>query len=206
MRRTAKAGSGKETEIRRRAKTSAPRRAGWVALTGTPGTGKTSSARRLPETLPAVEVSDIALRLEAGRRRGRGSVEVDLVGLRRKFRSFTRSTPDGVVIGHLAHLLPVSYVIVLRCNPLVLLRRLRRSRRTPKEQVANSLAETLDIVLVEALATGVPVREVDTTRLSPAQVARVVARIARRRPAARFGRVNWLADRHVTAELLRGAL
>lgn len=126
--------------------------------------------------------------------------------LRRAFRSWVRFAPEGVVVGHLAHFLPVSYVIVLRCNPLALARRLRKMRRTSADRTANVLSETLDIVLVEALAAGVPVREVDTTGRSMADVARTVEEIVRRRPAARYGRVNWLADRRVTEELLRGRL
>lgn len=69
----------------------------------------------------------------------------------------------------------------------------------------NVLSETLDIVLVEALRTGVPVREVDTTGRSPAAVAHLVAQVVRRRPPSRYGQVNWLADRRVTEELLRDA-
>ncbi len=110
------------------------------------------------------------------------------------------------MVGHLAHFLPVSYIVVLRCNPVELARRLRGARRTPGDRTANVLSEALDIVLVEALAAGVPVREVDTTDRSVAEVARIVEGLVRRRPAARYGQVSWLADHRVTEELLRGAL
>jgi adenylate kinase len=182
----------------------ARRSKGWVALTGTPGTGKSSVAKRLPPDLPAVEVQELALQLGAGRRWGRRSVEVDLAALRRAFRRFARTTPTGVVVGHLAHFLPVRYVIVLRCHPRELDRRLRKARRSARDRGANVLSEALDIVLVEALASGAPVREVDTTRRSITGVARIVAGLVRRRPAASYGRVRWLADRRLTEELLRG--
>jgi len=177
-----------------------------VAVTGTPGTGKTRVTKLLRTTTPVVEVSALALQLGAGRRTGRRSVEVELPALRRAFRSYQRSHPKGVVVGHLAHLLPVAYVIVLRCHPQELARRLRRSRRSSPHRAANLLSEALDIVLVEALAVGVPVREVDTTGRSPAAIARIVEGLVARRPPATFGRVNWLADRRVTEELLRGGL
>ncbi len=179
---------------------------GWVALTGTPGTGKSTVAQRLSADLHATELQDLALRLGAGRRQNRRSVEVDLSSLRRKFRSYARTVPTGVVVGHLAGLLPVRYIIVLRCHPRELGRRLRRVGRSAPDRAANVLAEALDIVLVEALGAGVPVREVDTTHRSPAAVARMVEGLVRRRPASRYGQVNWLADRRVTEELLRGAL
>jgi adenylate kinase len=163
-------------------------------------------AKHLQSSLPAVEVSELALQLGAGRRRGHGSVEVDLAALRRAFRRFTRTTPTGIVVGHLAHFLPVRYIIVLRCHPRELARRLRRVGRSRKDLTANAFAEALDIVLVEALATGVPVREVDTTHRSVVAVARVVESLVRRRPRASYGRVRWLADRRLTEELLRGTL
>jgi adenylate kinase len=175
-------------------------------LTGTPGTGKSSVAKRLPAHLHATELRELALRLGVGWRRGRHTVEVDLPGLRRVFRSHARTLPAGVLVGHLAHLLPVQYIVVLRCHPRELARRLGRAGRSPRDRDANVLAEALDVVLVEALATGVPVREVDTTGRSPTAVARLVTDLVRRGPVARYGRVNWLADRWVTEELLRGRL
>ena len=126
--------------------------------------------------------------------------------LRRAFRSYVRSHPGGIVVGHLAHLLPVSYIIVLRCHPSELARRLRRTRRTAKDRAANMLSETLDLVLIEALGTGIPVREVDTTHRTPGAVAKIVTGLAKRRPKAKYGQVDWLADRRVTEELLRRRL
>jgi adenylate kinase len=178
----------------------------WIALTGTPGTGKSSVARLLPVGSHAVELAALAVKLGAARRLKAKSMEVDLPAFRRAFRVFARSNPKGVVVGHLAHFLPVSYVIVLRCWPVELADRLRKAHRRAAGRNANVLAEALDVVLVEALGSGVPVYEVDTTRLSISDVARRVASIIRRRPPARYGRVNWLSDRRGTEQLLRDAL
>jgi adenylate kinase len=153
-----------------------------------------------------VEVRDLALQLGVARRIGRTEVEVDLPALRRAFRSYARSVSEGIVVGHLAHFLPVSYIVVLRCHPIELARRLKRSHRRPEDVSENILSETLDVVLVEALGAGVPVREVDTTGRSVSEVTRTVTRLVRRRPAARYGRTRWLADRRVTEELLREGL
>jgi adenylate kinase len=178
---------------------------GWIALTGTPGTGKSSTVRQLGGQTPVVELRTLALTLGAGRRRIDRGIDVDLPALRRAFRRYVRGHPTGIVVGHLAHFLPVSGVVVLRCHPAELARRLRRSRRSGRERNANVLSEALDIVLVEALAQGVPVHEIDTTGRTVASVARTVRRIVSRRGPARFGRVNWLADPRVTEELLRRA-
>jgi adenylate kinase len=133
-------------------------------------------------------------------------VEVDLPALRRAFRRFVRSEPKGIVVGHLAHYLPVSYIVVLRCHPFELARRLKRSHRSREDVSANVLSETLDVVLVEALTNDVPVGEVDTTGRSVSEVTRIVTGLVDRRPAARYGRTRWLADPHVTEELLREKL
>lgn len=182
----------------------ARRRFRRVALTGTPGTGKSTVARRLRD-VAVVEVGEAALRHAAGRRlpRGRG-VEVDLARLRRALSRRPEPTPT-VLVGHLAHLLPVDGAIVLRCHPLELARRLARARRgSASDRRENVGAEALDLVLTEARARRLPVWEVDTTARSPSAVARDVARLLDRRPRPRPARVDWLADRRVTDFLLRG--
>ena len=172
-----------------------------IALTGTPGTGKSTVASLLPRRWRVSEVRDLAVTLGAGDRRGH-LVVVDLPRLRRRL---ARSHPAGieVLVGHLARLLPVEGVSVLRCHPRALGRRLSRARRaSQKTRRANVIAEASDLVLLEALDRHIPVWEVDTTRRSPRAVAQVVVRLTRRWQPSRFGRVDWLADPWVTAHLL----
>ena len=171
-----------------------------AALTGTPGTGKSTTAAELAPGLRTVEVADLALSWGLARRSGR-SVTVDLEGLRDRFRR----TPPSVdlVVGHLAHLLPVRDVVVLRCHPEQLIERLARSGRgSVQGRRENYLAEALDIVLVEAVQPRRRVWEVDTTSRSPAMVARAVRRLLRVRPPSRYGQVDWLSDPKVTEHLL----
>lgn len=174
-----------------------------VALTGTPGTGKSSVARRLSREFGAVEVGDLARRIGTARgTRARRTVEVDL---RRTTAWLERHPASGrqVLVGHLAHLLPVDLAIVLRCHPLELGRRLRRARRgNPRTRADNVAAEATDVVLVEARARIRRVREVDTTGRTPDAVAREVVRILRGRASPRGPRVRWLEDPEVTAALL----
>ena len=177
-----------------------------VALTGTPGVGKSAVAALLSGRWRVVEVADLALRTGTGRRT-RGGVRVDLERLRTRLRrSPDAGGPIEVVVGHLAHLLPVRGAIVLRCHPLALERRLVRARRgRPADRAANVVSEALDLVLVEALGELLPVVEIDTTGLHVAEVAARVDRALRRGVRPRRGHVNWLADPAVTAHLLRGA-
>ena len=178
-------------------------RAGSVALTGTPGTGKTSVARHLARRWRVEEVAALA---SAGRPAPsrRGPTLVDLGRMRRREAHRPRAERPDLYVGHLAHLLPCRAAIVLRCHPVELDRRLRAARRgTDRERRENVAAEATDVVLIEALSLRRRVWEVDTTGRSAARVAREVAALLARRPGPRYGRVDWLADPRVTDYLLR---
>ncbi len=151
------------------------------------------------------EVADLARELGLARADGAG-VEVDLGRLRRALLRRPREDLPELLVGHLAHLLPVREAIVLRCHPRELARRLARARRGgPADREANVVSETVDLVLIEALERQVPVFEIDTTGRSVAAVAWEVEERLRRGGAPRQGTVDWLADRRVTEHLLDGA-
>lgn len=173
-----------------------------VALTGTPGTGKSSVARFLASELRSIEVGALALRCGAARRTARG-FEVDLDRLRSVLRRPRAWSGVDLVVGHLAHRLPVREVIVLRCHPEELAQRLRRAHHgTARDRRENYAAEALDVILFEAIRPNRRVWEVDSTGRSLAEVARSVERRLRRRGRSSYGRIDWLADPRVTAHLL----
>lgn len=173
-----------------------------VALTGTPGVGKTAVASSLARRWAVAEVAEIARRLGATRP-APGGVEVDVRRLRRALRSRAAWGGVEVVVGHLAHLLPVRRAIVLRCHPGELSRRLRRAHRgTAADRRANVVAEAIDLVLTEAVRRRLNVYEVDTTGRTVGSVVLEVDRRLRRTGPPRRGTVDWLADRSVTAHLL----
>jgi adenylate kinase len=129
-------------------------------------------------------------------------VSVDLDGMAERFPRAGRS--DRLLVGHLAHLLPVRDVLLLRCHPLELDRRLRAARRgTARSRYENVASEAIDLILVEARARRRRVWEVDTTARSPASVARELLRHLSGRSAPSSGRVRWLTDPRVTDYLLR---
>ena len=173
-----------------------------LSITGTPGTGKSSVAGALPARYACLEVGELALRVGAGRGSGR-EIVVGLPAHARAIRTRRPGTLPPVLVGHLAHLLPIRDVVVLRCHPLELAVRLGRDRRgTAAERQENVVAEATDLVLVEALARRRRVWEVDTTGRTVADTAREVAGLIARRPEPRHGRIDWLSDPRVTAHLL----
>lgn len=181
------------------------RPAGPVALSGTPGTGKSLVSSYLPRDWTAVEVA--ALARPGDRRAPPGApVPVDLATVRAAESRRRPADRPNVYVGHLAHFLPCRDVVVLRCHPLELAHRLARSGRgTATDRRENVAAEATDVVLVEALSLRRRVWEVDTSGRPARAVARQVARLVRQRPAPSYGRVDWLADRRVTDYLLRPA-
>ncbi|HEV2449579.1 MAG TPA: AAA family ATPase [Thermoplasmata archaeon] len=175
---------------------------GWIALTGTPGTGKSSVARALGRRWPSLEVSDLARSVGAARGSGR-AVTVDLERLRAQMP--TRPARPTVLVGHLAHLLPVGRVLLLRCHPLELSRRLSRRRSlSPRARRENLVSEAIDLIRWEVAAEGKSALEVDTTGRAPASVARECSRLLGGTAPCAPPRVDWLADPRVTEELLRG--
>jgi adenylate kinase len=173
-----------------------------VALTGTPGTGKSAVAAILARRQRVIEVDALARGLGASRGRGR-TVEVDLARLRRGRATLRALGRFDVVVGHLAHLLPIRDVIVLRCRPVELERRLRRARRgSPRDRKENYVAEATDVVLLEAVRPGARVWEIDTTGRTVSAVARAVDHRIRHRGRSSYGAVDWLGDPGVTAHLL----
>jgi adenylate kinase len=174
-----------------------------IALTGTPGTGKTTIARRLAGRFDTREVHELATGFPSGAREG-GRRKARVVDLSRIGQLLER--PSGrridVVVGHLSHLLPVKDVVVLRCHPRELERRLRRARRPGRDTRPNLVAEATDLILQEALALRRRVWEIDTTRRTPVAVAREVAHRIVHRGRSSYGSVDWLSDPWVTEHLL----
>lgn len=122
-----------------------------IALTGTPGTGKTSISAALRErySLKTIDVNEIIRTHQyvGAHDSRRDCLVVNLAALRAH-----RFQENSVLEGHLSHHLEVERVIVLRTDPRALEERLVRrgfSREKVKENVE---AEILDVVLIEAVA------------------------------------------------------
>jgi adenylate kinase len=171
--------------------TDAPAR---IALTGTPGTGKTTVADRLTGPFEVVHLGDLvrAEGLWSERDPDRGSLVVDLDAVADRLAA---REPDGPVLveSHLAHRLDADRVVVLRCRPDRLRERLAGRDEPPATVAENAESEALDVILAEAVERHGrdAVHEIDTTDRGPAAVADAVARAARGETTPGVGRVDF---------------
>lgn len=169
-----------------------------LAVTGTPGTGKTTATERLADLLEErgeestdamdadvdgpgrdateiVHLNDVieSESLYSDVDEGRDSVIADLDAL----ESYVEDREPLVVESHLAHHLPADRVVVLRCDPTDLESRLRDRGESEDKARENAESEALDVILSEAVdAHGLDaVYEIDTTDRSPGAVAEAIA-------------------------------
>lgn len=155
-----------------------------VVVTGTPGTGKTSATERLAER-DVHHLNDVIERegLYTERDAERDSLVVDMDALREYV-----GDREGIVESHLAHHLPADRIVVLRCAPDELERRLRERGENEAKARENRESEALDLILSEAVAEhGLEsVYEIDTTDRSPGEVAGEIERVVtgEREPSA----------------------
>ncbi|MFC3476346.1 adenylate kinase family protein [Halobacterium litoreum] len=142
-----------------------------VALTGTPGTGKTTVSELLDSDLDVVHVNalveDEGLYSEVDEDRDSKVADMEAV------REWLAGEDDVLVESHLAHLVDVDRVVVLRCAPDELETRLTERGESPRKAEENAESEALDVILSEAVRIHgeSKVYEVDTTGRTPEDVA-----------------------------------
>lgn len=148
-----------------------------VALTGTPGTGKTSVSNVLQDKgFEVVDLNKVAVEQSflAGVDRKRNSKIID-TGLLDDYVKDCYKQKDFVFLeGHVSHLLKnVDKIVVLRCHPDVLRKRLSKKDWKEPKIKENIEAEILDIILCEALDKHLEgdIFEIDTTKKSVKDVA-----------------------------------
>ena len=126
-----------------------------IALTGTPGTGKTSVSKVLHDKgFEVVDLNKVALDKDflVGKDEKRDSEIVDV----ERFDEYVKKNYSGSNIvfieGHLSHLLKnVDKVIVLRCHPDQLRKNLSKKGWKENKIKENLEAEILDIILCETV-------------------------------------------------------
>jgi len=138
-----------------------------MALTGSPGVGKTTLSSLLEERgIEVVSVESIAERLDCIDvfDPSDGARPIDIDELCSLLEEDWSEKPDAslVIEGHLSHLLPVDCSIVLRCDPSVLRARLEKRGYSDWKITQNVEWEIIGGPWSE-IVEDIPLLEVDTT-------------------------------------------
>ena len=166
-----------------------------IAVTGTPGTGKTSACEVLARRgYTVIDLDEVARRdgFVTGRDAVRQTDEVDIEALRDGLNvpakiAFLRS--------HFAHRMNVNVAIVLRCRPSVLRQRLEARGWGPEKVRENVEAEAIDVILQEAVTNLPFVYEVSTTDLTPAATADAILAVLQGKTKGHEpGSVDWTSE------------
>ena len=159
-----------------------------VAVTGTPGTGKTTATEALSDRgvdTPITHLNDEIKTHDLWTERDvdRDSLVTDLDAVKSHLGDWS-----GVLESHLAHHFEADRVVVLRCAPADLESRLEARGDPPEKARENAESEALDVVLSEAVEEHgqESVYEVDTTDRDPEAVADAIAAViaGNREPSA----------------------
>jgi len=169
----------------------------FIALTGTPGTGKTTVGDLLSvQGFGIIHLTDIEKKCVLGQDKKRGCQIYDINLLDRYLHqdSLLMQTNVCIVEGHLSHLLSgVSKIIILRCHPEALKKRLQSKGYTSIKIQETLEAEALDIILCDAAcchAAGA-IREIDTTYKNPEAVARCINVLLQDGFQSEIGQIDW---------------
>ena len=131
-----------------------------IAITGTPGVGKTTISKKLAEKLGFRHI-DITEVVKKYKLYSEKDEEMDSYVINfDKLKKFLDDLDNVILDGHVSHLLDADYVVVLRCNPEIVKKRLEERGYKQKKVMENVEAEILDVCLVES---GGSVYEIDTT-------------------------------------------
>ncbi len=150
------------------------------ALTGTPGTGKSTLSSELRAR--GYEVVDGKAFIKEHGLLGeydeeRDTYEVDLDALNDSLDPLRDADGPVVLDSHLSHFMDSRGIILLRCSPDVLAERLRARGYSEEKVRENVQAEILDEILCEASETDIPVGEIDCTSIPVGEAADIAEKI-----------------------------
>ncbi len=161
-----------------------------IAISGTPGTGKTSITELLKNKYKIVHLNDLAKEKGClkGYDRKRKVRIVDYKCLDNKIDDVS----DIIIESHYAHLMRFDILIILRTKPDVLRKRLLEKGFSNQKINENLEAEALGVISEESLDFIDRTFEIDTSFITPEEAADLVLKIVKERPDEySIGKIDW---------------
>ena len=174
-----------------------------IIVTGTPGVGKTTIAKKLTEKLNAnyVGITELVKQqnLVESTDEKRDTLIADTKKLVQQLTQILAETEDTTIIdGHYAvDVIPktdVNTVFVLRRDPRQLKKTLEKRGYTEKKLWENIAAELLDTCLIDAITTINPskVCEIDVTDKTLETITKEMTLVLDKKKDCTYGTVDWL--------------
>ncbi|MDY6930867.1 MAG: adenylate kinase family protein [Halobacteriota archaeon] len=150
-----------------------------VAISGTPGTGKTTVSKLLENEYHVIHINELVERDEfnLGLDEKRSCLIADTDKLTEYIHSFYEDMQEKKVLiveSHLSHLLDPDLTIVFKTDTSVLIDRLKAKGFGKSKIDENIEAEIMDVILVEATEISEEVRVIDTTKRPPEDIYKKV--------------------------------
>ena len=144
-----------------------------IAITGTPGVGKSTVSKILAHRFRVVDIHSYAEEhgLFEEYDEEAGSYDVDVEKLNDSILSERFPEEHVFLDGHLSHFVDCDIIIVLRCDPRILSERLKARGYDEKKVLENVQAEVLDVILGESMESGAKVYEIDCSEMTPTEIA-----------------------------------
>lgn len=163
-----------------------------IAISGTPGTGKTSVAKILTKLLDGNLMSIKSLikkhKIPYNFDKKRNTKEVSIRDLQKSVKKSLIKNKINIIEGHMSHFIPSDNLFVLICNPLILRKRLQKRRWSKKKIDENILAEILQIIQSESKNPYI----INTTTLESKKAAEKILKIIKNPKSYKQKSENWL--------------
>lgn len=172
-----------------------------ISLTGTPGTGKTSISKILRQN--NINIIDLNKIINKNKTlwksdKKRNTLIVDIVKLNDIVKNEIIDDSLFLIEGHLSHLLnDIDKVILLRCHPLELKKRLKKRKWGNNKISENVESEILDVILCECVSNYLKnnIFEIDTTKQNINEISNIILEIIndnfKNNKSYSIGKINW---------------
>ena len=166
-----------------------------IIITGTPCTGKTLVAKILGKKLklPVTHINEFIKKKKIGMKKGK-EIEVYLPKLKKEL-----SNINGIIESHLLceFSIPNSIVFVLRCNPHILEKRMKKRRYSATKIRENLECEALDYCTQLAEKNYSKVYDIDTTKCTPYKTAEKILKILKEKSKGDYVDFsNWFLENY----------